>query len=332
MFLPYLHSSGIQPRFTCPYTYHQNGIAKHKHRHIVEMGLTLLSHSHMPLKFWIEAFQIVVYTINLLPSSALKFQILFEVLFHKQPNYLMLQPFGCTCFPYLHPYNKHKFEFHSTKCVFIGYSHTQAGYKCLHPSGRIYVSQHVQFNPDNFPYISLFSSNSISKSCSPSFSTSYFESIPLSTSSGVAQPESSSLSNSISSQSTRSLSNQISDSLINPQPISSLSIPQPCSQPIPHESKYTAPPHPMLTRSNAKQLQLTSPHALTNSLVPSSIHEAFLDASWVKAMIAKFTALKQNGTWELVPYSNSMNLIGCKWVYRVKYNPNGDQFSNSRLN
>lgn len=40
-------------------------------------------------------------------------------------------------------------------------------------------------------------------------------------------------------------------------------------------------------------------------------------------MTEEFTALKQNGTWVLVPYSNNMNLIGCKWVYRIKYNPNG---------
>ena len=79
----------------------------------------------------------------------------------------------------------------------------------------------------------------------------------------------------------------------------------------------------MFTRSKAKQLQLTYPLALTSSLVPSSVHEAFLDPRWVKAMKEEFTALNKNGTWELVPYFDSMNLIGCNWVYRVKYNPDG---------
>ena len=104
---------------------------------MAEMGLTLLSHANMSLKFWVEAFQTTVHTINLLPSSPQKFKTPFELLYHKQPNYLMLQPFRCACFPYLRPYNKNKFDFHSTKCVFIEYSQVQAGYKCLHPSGQV---------------------------------------------------------------------------------------------------------------------------------------------------------------------------------------------------
>ena len=120
------------------------------------MGLTLLAHAHMPLKFWVEAFQTVVQTINLLPFSPLKFTTSFELLYHKQPNYVMLQPFGCACFPYLRLYIKYKFDFHSTKCVFLGYSHVQVGYKCLHSSGWVYVSRRVRFNPDSFPFPNLF--------------------------------------------------------------------------------------------------------------------------------------------------------------------------------
>ena len=77
VFLPYLHSYGIQPRFTCPYTSQQNGVAERKYRHIAEMGLTLLSHAAMPLKFWVEGFQTAVYLINLLPSAPLKFRTPF---------------------------------------------------------------------------------------------------------------------------------------------------------------------------------------------------------------------------------------------------------------
>lgn len=75
------------------------------------MGLTLLGHAHMSLKFCEEAFQTVVHIINLLQSSSLKFSTPFELLYHKQPNHLLLQPFGCACFPYLRPYIKQKFDF-----------------------------------------------------------------------------------------------------------------------------------------------------------------------------------------------------------------------------
>ena len=79
MFLPYLHNCGIQPRFTSPYTHQQNGVVERKHRHKADMGLTLLSHANMLLKFWVKAFQTAVHIINLLPSSSLKFKIPFEL-------------------------------------------------------------------------------------------------------------------------------------------------------------------------------------------------------------------------------------------------------------
>lgn len=79
-FLPYLHAYGIQPRFSCPYTHQQNGVVERKHRYIAEMGLTLLAHAHLPLKFWVEAFQIDVYIINLLSASPIQFQTPIEKL------------------------------------------------------------------------------------------------------------------------------------------------------------------------------------------------------------------------------------------------------------
>jgi len=48
-----------------------------------------------------------------------------------------------------------------------------------------------------------------------------------------------------------------------------------------------------------------------------------LDPRWVKAMQEEFNVLQHNTTWELVPFSPNMNLVGCKWVLRVKYNPDG---------
>jgi hypothetical protein len=44
-------SLGIVHRVSCPHTHQQNGSAEHKHRHIVETGLALLAHAHVPLKF-----------------------------------------------------------------------------------------------------------------------------------------------------------------------------------------------------------------------------------------------------------------------------------------
>jgi hypothetical protein len=42
-----------------------------KHRHIVDVGLSLLAHASMPLKFWDEAFYMAAYLINRTPTKLL---------------------------------------------------------------------------------------------------------------------------------------------------------------------------------------------------------------------------------------------------------------------
>uniref|UniRef100_A0A2N9J0S3 Reverse transcriptase Ty1/copia-type domain-containing protein n=1 Tax=Fagus sylvatica TaxID=28930 RepID=A0A2N9J0S3_FAGSY len=44
---------------------------------------------------------------------------------------------------------------------------------------------------------------------------------------------------------------------------------------------------------------------------------------WRRAMNLEFDVLLKNHTWQLVPSSPSQNLIGCKWVFRVKHHANG---------
>ncbi|KAL5818483.1 hypothetical protein ACOSQ4_022325 [Xanthoceras sorbifolium] len=86
------------------------------------------------------------------------------------PNYQFMKAFGCACFPYLRDYNKHKLDFHSSKCVFIGYSIVHKGYRCLHVSGKVYISRHVVFNELDFPYKDInHSSNSHYNTSRPEF-------------------------------------------------------------------------------------------------------------------------------------------------------------------
>ena len=40
---------GISHHVSCPCAHQQNGSAERKHRHIVEVGLSLLAHASMPL-------------------------------------------------------------------------------------------------------------------------------------------------------------------------------------------------------------------------------------------------------------------------------------------
>lgn len=60
--------NGIDIQLSYPYTSVQNGRIERKHKHVAEIGLSLLAQAKMPLQYWWEAFHTVVYLINRMPS------------------------------------------------------------------------------------------------------------------------------------------------------------------------------------------------------------------------------------------------------------------------
>jgi len=130
-FKHFTQTHGILPRFTCPHTHEKNGSIEHKHRHISDMGFILLASASLPIKFWGEAFTTAMHIINILSSTALQNKSSYELLFQKASIYITLKTFGCGCYPLLRPYNKHKLDFKSVCCLFLGYSLHNKGYICL---------------------------------------------------------------------------------------------------------------------------------------------------------------------------------------------------------
>jgi hypothetical protein len=101
----------ISHHVSCPHTHQKNDSAERKHRHIIEIGLALLAHAFMPLKFWNEAFLTATFLINCLPTPVLHHMSLIEKLFITKLAYSFLRTFGCACWPNLRPYNTHKLAF-----------------------------------------------------------------------------------------------------------------------------------------------------------------------------------------------------------------------------
>jgi hypothetical protein len=364
-FTKYLNDLGITHRFTCPHTHHQNGSVERKHRHIVETGLTLLSHAQMPLKFWDHAFLTATYLINRLPTPTLANKSPFFLLNFQFPDYKFLKSFGCACFPFLRPYNSHKLDFHSKECVFLGYSSHHKGYKCLDASGRIFVSKDVVFNEAKFPFHELFPSQSDYhvKPDGPTLST--FLPTPVSTISSNSH-SSSSVGSGLSAHHPPSIESEPASpithtpvnssatshsptfsstpmSVLNPTPITVLS-PSPSQNSSlessaatidSHSASLVSPPpvphrihpnntHSMRTRGKLGIVQpRLHPTLLLTHVEPTSYKTALKDPKWHLAMKDEFNALMNNQTWTLVSLPANRHAIGCKWVFRVKENPDG---------
>jgi hypothetical protein len=110
---------------------------------------------HVPKLFWADAVLTATYLLNRLPSRVLKGKSPFEILFaDKSPFRVPLKVFGCVSFVHnLNP-SRDKLDPRAHKCIFLGYSRTQKGYRCYSPSlQKHFVSADVTFFED-VPYYS----------------------------------------------------------------------------------------------------------------------------------------------------------------------------------
>ena len=150
----YLSIHGILHQTTCVGTPQQNGVAERKNRDLLEKTRSLMFHMNVPKKFWSQGVLTATYLINRLPSKVLAFKSPYETLKGRRIDLSHLKVFGSTCFVHNQPFHRDKLDPRATKCVFMGYSSTQKGYKCYNPITRkLMVSRDVRFE-ETIPYFS----------------------------------------------------------------------------------------------------------------------------------------------------------------------------------
>nr|XP_009799322.1 PREDICTED: uncharacterized protein LOC104245419 [Nicotiana sylvestris]XP_016488385.1 PREDICTED: uncharacterized protein LOC107808383 [Nicotiana tabacum] len=145
-----LQSLGIIHQSSCIYTLQQNGVAERRHRYILEVARALRFQASVPLRFWGECVNTVVYIINRLPSTILHKKSPFEIIFGHSPSLQHMRVFGCL--GYVATVRRpDKFAPRAYPTVFLGYSTTQKGYRMfgLHTKD-FHISRDVVFKEDVF--------------------------------------------------------------------------------------------------------------------------------------------------------------------------------------
>ncbi|GKB50910.1 retrovirus-related pol polyprotein from transposon TNT 1-94 [Tanacetum coccineum] len=271
----FFSSLGIIHRRSCPHTSEQNGFVERRNRHVVETGLTLFAQACVPQRFWHYAFDTVVYLINRMPSRKSTNKSPFEHIFKRSPDYSFLRVFGCLCFPYLRPYNRHKMDFRSTLCVFLGYSPSHHGYRCLDISTeRLYIARHVRFHEAQFPFDIPKTTSPPTSKTSPYYSSKSPYVIPL-----TDHPSPSSPRSPISSPSSVSHLSPTSPESSNgqPSPVSTTSIPTP-PPPTP-----PPPPPPPITRQRLANLHQNPKQRVPYNLSHPAKAETRGVTSWISS-------------------------------------------------
>ncbi|MCO5557439.1 hypothetical protein L7F22_011003 [Adiantum nelumboides] len=132
-FSSFLKKHGIQRQFTCRYTPQQNGVAERKNRHIVEVARALMAEKNVPRCYWAKAVSTAMYIMNKTPTAAVHNVTPEENFSGKRPDLGHLKLFGCIAYLHVPDELQTKLDPKAEKCIFIGYSLEQKGYKCYNP-------------------------------------------------------------------------------------------------------------------------------------------------------------------------------------------------------
>lgn len=82
----------------------------------------------------------------------------------------------------------------------------------------------------------------------------------------------------------------------------------------------------MITRSKNNIRKPNPKYGLTailEEVEPENLTQALKDEKWRKAMSSEYDAFARNDTFDLVDRSLAKNIVGSKWIFRIKRLPNG---------
>jgi transposase InsO family protein len=146
IFGAFMSEQGILHQTSCPDTPQQNGVAERKNRHILEVARALMFTMNVPKFLWSEAVLTATYLINRTPLRVTGMKSPCELILKDNTFVVPPKLFGCTCFVRDHRPSVSKLDPRALKCIFLGYSSGQRGYKCWSPSERrTFVSMDVTF-------------------------------------------------------------------------------------------------------------------------------------------------------------------------------------------
>lgn len=331
-------AKGILHQLTAPYSAQQNGVAERMNRTLVEAMRSMIHQSNVPLQFWGEALLTAVYIRNRCPNSSIDGKTPFENWTGNTPDIQNLRIFWSDAFAHVPKEKRTKLDAKAIRCKFLGYSDQQKAYRLWNPITRkIIVSRDVDFNEhtilENFklenplipqdclspaqtePSMILFDQeNTFLPNVEPvgvepniiTHEEEFYEPYEEFEYFELDQP------NDPVGEVIVPLPEEINDANEN--------LDNHAAPPIPaarRSSRISRPPHRFWETSNIASSEVTEPSSfrLAKSR-PDSVH-------WMKAANSEYQSLIDNETWVLAELPKGKNVVGSKWVFKVKYNADG---------
>lgn len=323
-FVEFYKKKGIVSYHSCPETPEQNSVMERKHQHIMNVARALMFQSQVEMEFWGDCVLTAVFIINRLPSPLLKDKCPYELLTSKKVDYDGLKVFGCLAYCSTSSKSRNKFQPRSKPCLFLGYpAGYKAGYKLLDlDSHQIHISRNVTFHEDIFPhakdtpasYEDMFSFTQ-NDSSSTADSSTHDDGLPVTEASTSSPEKVPSVTDDHVTRENRAQGKRISKLHAHLQDYycnvaeSDTKIPYPLSAYMSYDSL-----------SDDYKAYIC---AIALIPEPTSFTQAKRFDEWLQAMNEELIALESTGTWTVCSLPSGKHAIGCKWVYKIKINPDG---------
>jgi hypothetical protein len=315
----YCTERGIVLRTTAPYTPQQNGKAERQNRILQEGELALRHAANLPVCFWAEAMATIAYLRNCIPNSNNPNMTPIETLFGIKPDVSHLRTFGCQTFVKIPDDIRAKGSFKSFETIFVGYFENSKAYKLYDStSGKFIKALTITCLEDNIVRNS--------QSSAPMDE----EDIPLSADIPILfDPDAPAPAPASPLRDTSPLT-ELPDKPTAPQLPPSLN---PVAQGD-TVNLWNDPSNDSYGRGHRRGATAffagTEDFSYAQWPLPREPNHHYELKSrpdrqqWIDAMAEEIKQLHDTGTWELVPLPEGRKAIGCRWVYRLKMDADGN--------
>ncbi|KAI0996392.1 hypothetical protein K3495_g11788 [Podosphaera aphanis] len=359
----FFSSKGISHEFSPPYEHERNGIAERFNQTLTTMARARAMIMNQNKNLWAEAISTACYLKNCLPHSRLPNNITpHESLLYEKPSIDHLQPFGKTCYVHIHKDSRKpgsKLLPRAIEGKFVGYTNSTKTFRIYIPSqNKVIESPTVRFAPQDSGEVTInfqiqkkiqreLNNNMIYPHQNDGQTT--VETRQITPESDNSEDDSSNqlLTETILHQ-HETPNDQAGDAEIPGAFLESPKAdirPKRSSKPI---KRYGSPiSHGPTMRSREEHdhelgrlvkaedqqqkvesyaIALAAKIASETNEEPKTINEALSGSEkdlWQKAINKELQSLAQNHTWDVVPRPQKRNIVGSKWVFKIKYNADG---------